>query len=313
MIANSERRLILLGPQAEFRSLQTALERLDIDGPVALITAGFEEDERQDEAIRNAVPHAIVNLELFHRSEELFREDAEMIQLLQERQDKLRYARDVYRRRLDFGLTAARETMDDTDGAVDLDTERESSIDFVRQLDNEYFARTRSICRNYEEQLQTPQRPQVVRHRNEIQDQLGEVKAIVISGGHAAIILNRLRIFGPLEMLPDLPVIAWSGGAMAISQQIVLFHDSPPQGHGNAELLRSGMGLFGGILPLPDARRRLILDDHTRVGLFARRFQSFACVVFDDQTLLDRDQGSWQVVGGADQLHTDGTLISCEL
>ena len=167
----------------------------------------------------------------------------------------------------------------------------------VRQLDRQYFVRTSQVHDHYEERLQTPNRPLVARQRGEIYGQLEQCKAILIAGGHVAIILNRLKIFGILEMRPDLPIIGWSGGTMALSDQIVFFHDSPPQGPGDAELLRAGMGLFSDILPLPDAKSRLNLEDAARVELFARRFDRCQCVIFDEETILERQHGHWQTKG----------------
>ena len=98
-------------------------------------------------------------------------------------------------------------------------------------------------------------------------------------------------------MRPDLPIIAWSGGAMAFADQIVFFHDSPPQGPGDAEVLRAGMGLFHDVLPLPDANTRLNLDDRARVELFARRFDRCHCVIFDERTILERKHGDLATKG----------------
>ncbi len=303
------RRLILLGPQPNYETLKQAIDRLNVDGAVALITAGWEEDEDQDRAVHDALPVHAINLNLFARSERLFAEDQVLIQRLQNRQDELRCLRDVYRTRLESGLHAARTLLRrNGDQPIDLEPERESTIDQLRQIDRQYFVRTSQICDRFEQELQTAQRHSVGAHRHELAHQLNEVQAVIISGGHAAIILNRLRIFGILDLVPDLPIIAWSGGAMALADQIVFFHDSPPQGPGNPEVLRAGMGVFQQILPLPDARHRLNLSDRTRVALFARRFETYACMVFDEQTLLDRENGQWSNVSSSVQLSADGSL-----
>ena len=48
---------------------------------------------------------------------------------------------------------------------------------------------------------------------------------------------------------------------MAISERVVLFHDSPPQGPGAAEVLDAGLGLVGDVVVLPQPEFRLRLDD----------------------------------------------------
>ena len=94
-------------------------------------------------------------------------------------------------------------------------------------------------------------------------------------------LLNRLRLFGFGDLVGDLPVLAWSAGAMALAERVVLFHDTPPQGFGNAEVLESGLALFRQILPLPHAQRRLQLENPHRVEELARRFAPFSCVPLD--------------------------------
>lgn len=306
-----QRRLVLLGPQPECQSLRSALTRLEIDSPIALVTAGWEDDEldpRKLAPVMDALPPGSFNLDLFQRSEDLFKADPAMIQALRDRQDELRLLRDLYRDRMELTLDAARLTLRRRNERLDFAEERLSAIEAVQLLDRQYFLRTCQICDAWEERLKTSSRPHVVRHVEEIRQLLSRASAIVIGGGHAAIILNRLKIFEILDTSDSLPIIAWSGGAMALADQVVFFHDSPPQGRGDAELLRAGMSMFNNILPLPDARHRLMLDDRERISLFARRFDRYQCVILDEQTMLDRKQGTWSFSPEAERLGADGSL-----
>jgi hypothetical protein len=260
---------------------------------VALITAGWETEEGDDRQLKEAIDIEAINLNLFERTEQLFSDDPELIETLRTRQDELRHLRDVYNDRLNHLLKAARQIIRRHDTLIYLDPETESAIEMVRQLDREYFVRTSQLIDRYEQQLQTANRPHVIQHRREIGEILNRVHGILIAGGHVAIILNRLKIFGILEMRTELPIIAWSGGAMALADQVVFFHDSPPQGPGDAEVLRAGMSLFHDVLPLPDGTTRLNLNDEARVELFARRFNRFQCVIFDELTILERENGNW--------------------
>lgn len=308
---DDQRQLTLLGPQSDYRSLKVALARKQINGKVALITAGWETDEHEDHDLKQAIGLPADNLQLFARTEQLFKDDPELIQTLRSRQDELRHLRYAYNDRLDYLLEAARQIIRKQEDLIDLDAERESAIDMVRQLDRQYFVRTSQIIDRYEENLQTETRPQVAAHRAEIAEILSQCQAILISGGHVAIILNRLKIFGALEMCPELPIFTWSGGAMALADQVVLFHDSPPQGAGNPEVLRAGMGFFQDILPLPSGRERLNLADSARVELFSRRFDQFACVLLDAETVLERENGIWNLVEGGQEtrLGTCGKVV----
>lgn len=309
---DSQRQLVLLGPQPKYASLKTALGRMESDQPVALITAGWETDEHDDQELKRSIGKPAPNLNLFARTEQLFKEDPELITTLRARQDELRHLRTAYDLRLSCLLKAADKMIRRKERLIDLSEERESAIEMIRQLDRQYLARTGQIVDHYENILRTDQRPLVIAHRREIAEILGHCGAILISGGHVAIILNRLKIFGILETRAELPIIAWSGGAMALSSQIVLFHDSPPQGASDPEVLRAGMGLFQDVLPLPDGRTRLNLSDEARVQLFARRFDHQRCVVFDSETILERNGGVWNSVHESDEscLADSGKVVS---
>jgi hypothetical protein len=312
---DEQRPLFLLGPQTDFAAANEAIERLGLQSPVALITAGWETDEQFDHKIRRAIRVETLNLGLFARSEQLFADDPELIETLRARQDELRHLRDAYNIRLNLLLKAAREMIRLRNSIIDLVPERESAIEMVRQLDRQNFVRTSQIIDHYEDRLRTAERPLVVQHRREIGEMLGLVNGILIAGGHVAIILNRLKIFGILEMRRELPIIAWSGGTMALADQVVFFHDTPPQGPGDAEVLRAGMGLFHDVLPLPDANARLKLDDQARVELFAKRFDRYRCVLLDEQTILERRNGSWENhrPHGTRCLGGSGTVVEVEL
>ena len=95
-----ERHLFLLGPQPEYASLQDLLRELQLGSPLALITAGWETEENQDHVLKHSLGVDVINLSLFARTEKLFEEDPELIQLLRDRQDELRHLRDVYNDRL---------------------------------------------------------------------------------------------------------------------------------------------------------------------------------------------------------------------
>ena len=292
-MSETQRHLILLGPQPEYASLKRALAHLNLSAPVALNTSGWETEEQEDSRLKEAIGFESINLRLFARTEQLFADDPELIETLRARQDELRHLRDAYNDRLNHLLAAARQIIRREEHLINIDAERESAIEMIRQLDRQYLVRTSQIIDHYEHQLQTANRPLIQAQREEIARILEGVSALIISGGHVAIILNRLKVFGILEMCPELPIIAWSGGTMALADQIVFFHDSPPQGKGNPEVLRAGVGLFQDLLPLPDGRTRLHLEDRSRVELFARRFDRYRCVIFDEHTILERKAGNW--------------------
>ena len=96
------------------------------------------------------------------------------------------------------------------------------------------------------------------------------------------------------EALKDLPVIAWSAGAMALSERIVLFHHRPPQGANNSAVVAPGLGIAPGIVAFPHASRRLELADPRLVSLLARRFAPDLCVALDPECRFDFDGTRWR-------------------
>ena len=56
-------------------------------------------------------------------------------------------------------------------------------------------------------------------------------------------------------------VVAWSAGAMALTERVMLFHDRAAHGPSHAEFADVGLGWVPGAVLLPHARRRLRVDD----------------------------------------------------
>jgi peptidase E len=145
--------------------------------------------------------------------------------------------------------------------------------------------------------------------REDIARLLANVDALAIAGGHVAVLANRLRLFDVLALSGERPVIAWSAGAMACAERIVLFHDHPPFGSGHAQVLDQGLGLAEGLVFLPHARRRLDLGNAERVGMLARRMAPRAAIVLEDGAALTWRLGAgWTAGEGCLRMQDDGTL-----
>ena len=98
---------------------------------------------------------------------------------------------------------------------------------------------------------------------------------------------------------------------MVLAPRIVFFHDAPPQGLSRPEVAEAGLGLFEGVVALPDASRRLALDDRDRVSRFARRFAPDSCVTLDGGGRIDWDGNRWTRLD-AGYLTTDGNVEAWE-
>ena len=108
--------------------------------------------------------------------------------------------------------------------------------------------------------------------------------ALVIAGGHVGELAQVLHLF---HVAPHLPprVVAWSAGAMALTERVVLFHDCVPHGAGpDRGVRRRASAWCRGVVLLPHARRRLRVDDRIRMSVLARRFAPARCLVLDDGT-----------------------------
>jgi hypothetical protein len=136
-------------------------------------------------------------------------------------------------------------------------------------------------------------------HRAAVAGLLADAAALVLAGGHVGVLTDALHLFNVAAALNARrpPVIAWSAGAMALAERIVLFHDRSPHGPGHPEVYGSGLSVIRGVVPLPHARTRLLLEDTPRMAAFARRFAPARCILLDAGTLGDADSdggpGSW--------------------
>jgi hypothetical protein len=286
------------------------------DGRIAAVTAGGAEREEGD--AEHTDPHRGrgVHRPRHRRGEEAMDAEPAMFARLRRRQERLRRLQGLYRVRLDPQLAAVRRLFD-REGGDELAGEREHAIELVRALDRHHLDRVCEIHAEGDVPWPAPAEgrgryPELERHREEIGEILSGCAALAIAGGHVAVLLNRLRLFRVLEQAPELPVFAWSAGAMALAERVVLFHDNPPQGAGNAEVLDVGLGLLGPelagepLLPLPHASRRLRLGDPERVGIFARRFVPLAPVTLDPGARIVISGGRVREAEGCERLLAAG-------
>jgi len=306
-----ERRVVLIGPQRIDPTLKDAAASLGLHGRVAAVTAGWEEREGEDQEMRDHLGMRVVNLRVYERAEQVYQRDPELFAAMRERHDHLRKLQELYRLRLVHALEASQELLrrgtpagfEELMGPV-----VEDALEAVRELDRRHLAHIAAVHARFEERWRPLERESIARHRAELKAQLVGCEALCVAGGHVTILLNRMRLFGLLELARGLPIIAWSAGAMALSPRVVVFHDSPPQGSGSPEVLEVGLSAFPGLVALPHADRRLRLEDPTRVALFARRFAPDVCAVLVKGARLDWDGERWTGAEGTRRLGTDGTL-----
>jgi hypothetical protein len=290
-------RIALLGPQRARPNVHEALSALDVAGRVAVVTAGWQEWEDDEERVRALVGDRGVNLHLYGRAERVWSADPELAAAHHELQERVRLLRRAYNVRLARAMDAWIEVERLDGDPVVMNPERDGAADSVRALDRHHEERLRELRQEFYDRWDPLMRGAVVREREEIKGLLGSVDAVVVAGGHVAVLLNRLRLFGVDEIISGKSVVACAGGAMVLGSRVVLFHDSPPWGPGHAEVGEYGLGLYPSVISFPDGSARLRLDDPGRVGRMARRFAPAACVVLDEDTRLVLRDGGWRGEG----------------
>ncbi len=301
---------VLLGPQRHAITLTTELAALGRTGKIAAITAGWQEREAEDDELQDAIGHRAVNLRLHQRVDDVFAKDTELFDAHRARQDRLRQLQDLYRLRLSRALDAARDLLSRTAPADLIEPEREAAVVAIQDLDTHHLQRIRSIHAEFEEQWRPGERNVLARHRAEVRRIVQGCDIIAIAGGHVATLLGRLRLLDVQSAFGDRPVVAWSAGAMVCTERVVLFHDRPPEGSGNAEILDEGLGLFPGIVALPHATRRLATADAARMALFSRRFSPAMCICFDPRSRVSFEGGVRNAGAETLQIAADGRLVA---
>jgi hypothetical protein len=274
----SPRAVVLLGPQRFDPSLRESVTKLGVRGRIAVVTAGWQEREAEDEELSDHLRGRTVNLRLHHRAEEIFRDDPGLKAAHRERQEVLRHRQDFYRIRLEHSLDAERVIRQRAAPDDILADEAHASVDAIRSLDTWHLAQCARVRKEFAARCDDVESQPLRAHRKDIAAQLKECEAIAIAGGHVASLLNRLTMFQIGELVETRAVFAWSAGAMAISERVVLFHDDPPQGPGASELLDEGLGLAHGVVVFPAPEERLRLDRKDRTELLARRFAPAICL-----------------------------------
>jgi hypothetical protein len=298
--------VLVLGPQARHPNLREALRDAGIAGALVAVTAGWQEREGELEPLEEHLGQRVQDLRLYARTESVLAQHAALHAAYRQRQADLRELQDAYRLRLDHAKAAARETL-----ALTLDTPltrwaRRDAIAALRRLDAAHLAMIARIHERFANDWQHVLVPLLAPHREELQRLVGQVAAVCIAGGHVAVLLNRLRLFGVADWLHGRTVVAWSAGAMCLTDRVVLFHDHPPQGAGNAEVFEAGLGLVRNTVLLPGASTRLALADTVRVSLLARRFAPADCLAFDEGGVLRWRGGQLHAASGIVRLRRAG-------
>jgi len=277
---------ILLGPQSPVPNLKRAIDIINPDGPIVVITAGWRDSEGELDELQKTAGRPVEDLMLYRRAEEVFAHEPALHELQRERQDNLKELQRLYRIRLSPTIVAARKLMRTRAEPKLLRLEQRAAITQLRALDSHHLRRIRGIHEDFNKRRAGLDIPRALAQREEVHRLVQNAGLILIAGGHVAVLLNRIRLFGLDQQMAQKPIIAWSAGAMALSERIVLFHHLAPQGKRDAELLDAGMGIVRRRVLLPHAATRLDWRNRGRMALFSRRFSPAVCCTLDNGSMI---------------------------
>lgn len=275
------REVVLLGSQRR-PSVQHVVRDLDPDARIATVTAGWREREPDDAELHDLLGGRAVNLSLHARWQDVLEHDKDYALAEREHVAALEELRQLYLAQLDHALDATYEIAAGKEGRPRFrDRVLSDALELVRMADEQHLVRVREAHLEFYDAWQPQTRPLVAGHREQVREILQSAAGVVIAGGHVGDLVRVLHLFHVEPHLPGL-VIAWSAGAMSLTEKVVLFHDFVPHGVAQTELMGEGIGLLHDIVPLPDARRRLRVNDPVRMSVLARRFEPSRCLVLDD-------------------------------
>ncbi len=286
-------RVVLLGPQRR-PTLDGVVRSLGLPGPFATVTAGWREREPDVGELVSLLGGRAINLGLYRRGVDVAERDPEWAAAEREVRRVLAGMQEVYLLRLDYALRAVYAVQ--RRAGVDADAVAEAAfseaVTAVRELDSAHLGRVNGVRGEFYARFPPHERAVIAGHREEVAAMLRDSSALVVAGGHVGVLADVLHLFNVAAFVGS-TVIAWSAGAMALTDRIVLFHDRAPQGPGHPEVYGSGLSLLRDVVLLPHARARLLLDDGPRMTVLARRFGPARCVPLEAGNRIDVVDGTW--------------------
>jgi hypothetical protein len=302
------RQVTLLGP-LEGVDLAAEVAAFGVDGPVALVTAGWEEGERNDAEVDRRLGGGTRNLNLYGRRLDVLDSDAVYAEAERQLRTQLDALRDAYLPRVRnalAGVDVVRSRW--SEAQAGLGSELDAAIDTIRTLDESHASAIGEAYERFYSQQRPQERPGIARHREEVAAIVASCDAIAIAGGHVGVLNDCLHLFNVAALIEERPLIAWSSGCMAVSERIVVVDDDDPGGRPDA-LFDIGIGVARGMVALPAAKVRLHAHDPDRLAVLARRCAPSVCVLLDPGDRLELHSGRPADLGSVGVVDGNGRVI----
>jgi hypothetical protein len=279
-------RTVLLGPQRFLTTAGSVVHGIAPDGPVVTVTAGWQDRESADDELDEVMGGRTRNLRLYERLTDVLETDEHFATEALAHRDAMDELAGLYSLRLQRALeslyvVARRPARQDIADAAFADAVRG-----VRDIDAWYLRTVDQLYGELEAAASPVDSEPIARHRREVADQLRDAAVLAVAGGHVGVLVRCLRLFAVVAPR-ELPVVAWSAGAMAMTERVVLYNDRGPQGIQGSEVWDRGAARVRDVVAMPHARRRLRLDDPVHVKVLVRRFAPATCLLLDDGTTVE--------------------------
>jgi hypothetical protein len=301
---------VLLGPVTDGAPVAAELTALGVDGPVALVTAGWEEGERNEAELNRALGGVTRNLGLFGRRLDIMESDPEYAAADRTLRALAADMREVYLVQLRYALRGVDAVRQHAAKARRLaGGELDEAIETVRGIDERYAARLAAAHDEFYTTMRPHDREVIAKHRAEVAALVAECAAVAVAGGHVGVLTEALHLSNLGAVLGDRPLVTWSSGAMAVAERVMVVDDNDLADRPD-EVLTAGIGVVHGVVPLAAARLRLRMDDRNRLAVLARRVAPRVCVLLDPGDRLPCDSAGVPDFQLARVVAPDGTVIA---
>lgn len=302
---------VLLGPQRFLTTAGTVVRALGVDGKIATITAGWQERELLDAELHDVLDQRSENLRLYTRLSDVLTNDPHFAAEALKHRDALDELAAMYSLRLQRALDSVYVVSRRTARSDIADSAFNDAIRGVKAIDDWYLRVVDELYGELQVAAPVENSGLIQQHRGEVGHALHGAAALAIAGGHVAILLRCLRLFNVVPPA-SLPVVAWSAGAMALTERVVLYNDNGPQGLRGSELWDRGIGRVRDVVAMPHANRRLKLDDPQLAKAGVRRFAPATCLLLDDGTRIEIGPDGGLPIGARVLTETGPTVLGGE-
>ncbi len=272
---------VLLGPQRFRTTVGAVIRTVAPEGTVATVTAGWQDRESDTRELDATLEGRGRHLNLYARLGDVLDSDQRFAGAALAYRDAVDELAEIYsfrlQRALDSVYTVQRRTVRPDLAALAL----ADGVRVVQSIDQWYLDAVDQLRGEFWSAAPPEQSEPLQRHRAEVAEAIGQAGAVAIAGGHVGQLLRCLKLFD-VNPAPEQPVVAWSAGAMSLTDRVVLYHDRGPSGVVGSEIWDRGLGRAPRIVAMPHARRRLQMDDPMLLRVLARRFGDARCLLLDD-------------------------------